>query len=131
MMSTTDESTDLSDPRIRAAVERIERDYAQPLTVADLARAASMSRYHFSRRFRAATGHSPYRYLIRYRVERGADRIAQGRSVTEAAFEVGFGDLGRFASAFRARFGTLPSRFRRAQEAALQTPEVPPVLQAG
>ena len=99
------------DPRIQAAIDRIENDYATPLSVDDLARTAGMSRYHFSRRFRDVVGESPYKFLVRVRVERAADRLRAGRSVTEVAYEVGFGGLGRFSQAFRARYGVLPSRY--------------------
>lgn len=70
-----------------------------------------MSRYHFSRRFRDEVGQSPYKFLVRMRVERAAERLRAGLSVTEAAYEVGFAGLGRFSHAFRARFGVLPSRY--------------------
>ncbi|MBN4049487.1 helix-turn-helix domain-containing protein [bacterium AH-315-N03] len=99
------------DPRIKAAVQRIEKEYAESLSVDDLARTAGMSRYHFSRRFRDEMGHSPYKFLVRVRVERAAEFLRAGLSVTEAAYEVGFGGLGRFSRAFRARFGVLPSRY--------------------
>jgi AraC-like DNA-binding protein len=102
------------DPRVDAAIERIESSYADALSVDDLARAAGMSRYHFSRAFRARTGASPYQYLMRTRVKRAAELLRRGRrSVTEAAFEVGFGDLGRFSRAFQRELGVAPSRYRR------------------
>jgi AraC family transcriptional regulator len=102
------------DPRIRAAVERIERDHAEPLTIDELAATAAMSRYHFSRCFREATGQSPYRYLITTRLARAAALLRGGRcSVTEAALSVGFGELGRFSRMFREHTGQSPEQFRR------------------
>jgi AraC-like DNA-binding protein len=80
--------------------------------VADLAAAAGMSRFHFSRVFRDETGSSPYAYLVDRRLERAAARLrAGGCSVTTAALDAGFRDLGRFARAFRARFGVTASAF--------------------
>jgi AraC-like DNA-binding protein len=102
-----------SDSRVAAALDRIESDYARPLTIDELARAATMSRYHFSRLFRAQVGSSPYQYLVETRVRRAAELLFGGRtSVTEAAFAVGFGDLGRFGQAFRRVLGTSPSEYR-------------------
>jgi len=46
--------------------------YAEPLTVADLARAAGLSKAHFSREFRRAFGESPHAYLLTRRLERAA-----------------------------------------------------------
>ncbi len=109
--SAIDKRGGSSDPRIQAAIERIEADYAEPLSVDDLARTAGMSRYHFSRRFRDLVGESPHKFLVRVRVEHAADRLRAGLSVTQVAYEVGFGGLGRFSQAFRARFGVLPSRY--------------------
>jgi AraC family transcriptional regulator len=101
------------DRRVDAAIERIESGYAEALTVDDLARAAGMSRYHFSRAFRARTGSSPYQYLLRTRVRRAAELLRRGRrNVTEAALEVGFLDLGRFSRAFQREIGVPPSQYR-------------------
>ncbi|WNG40109.1 helix-turn-helix transcriptional regulator [Archangium violaceum] len=102
------------DVRIRRALERIAQEYANPLRVEDLASAAGMCRYSFLRAFRASVGESPYQYLLGYRLERAAERLrkAKGVSVLETALECGFGDPGRFARAFRARFGCSPREYR-------------------
>ena len=101
------------DPRIAAALDRILACYAEPLDVDELARTACMSRFHFGRLFREQVGMSPYRMLLRTRVERAAELLRAGRcSVTEAALTVGFRDLGRFGRAFRDRFGCAPGEMR-------------------
>ncbi|MGC4119786.1 MAG: AraC family transcriptional regulator [Myxococcales bacterium] len=100
------------DPRIRRALELIQSRYAEPLAIEDLAAAAGMSRFHFSRRFLRVVGQSPYRYLTETRLKRAAELLARGRgSVTEAALAAGFGDLGRFGRLFRRRFGCTPSQY--------------------
>ena len=61
--------------------------YFEPLTVADLARAAGLSRAHFSREFRRAFGESPHQYLLTRRLERAAALLRNtDRSVTEICF---------------------------------------------
>lgn len=101
--------TTVVDRRIRAAIDLMENHYDEPLAVDGLAKAANMSRFHFSRAFREATGLAPYSYLIDLRVRRAAELLRAGHhSVTEAAFAVGFSDLGRFARAFRAKTGRAP-----------------------
>lgn len=97
-----------ADPRIRAVLRLIETRYAEALTVDDLARAAGVSRFHMSRLFRDELGMSPYQYLLRIRLERARELIATGQRVTDAALSVGFSDLGRFARAFRTRYGHNP-----------------------
>jgi AraC family transcriptional regulator len=100
------------DPSIASAVRYIEASYADALTVEGMARAAKMSRFHFSRRFRDETGRSPYRYLMDVRLERAAELLRRGRcGVTEVALTVGFSDPSRFARMFRARFGASPARW--------------------
>ncbi|WP_223637185.1 helix-turn-helix domain-containing protein [Corallococcus sp. EGB] len=102
------------DARIQRALERIAVDYADALRVEDLAKAAGMCRYSFLRAFRASMGESPYQYLQGYRLERAAEQLRGGKaaSVLETALECGFTDPGRFARAFRARFGCVPREYR-------------------
>jgi AraC-like DNA-binding protein len=96
------------DPRIGRAIDLVQSSFADPLTVDDLAQAAAMSRFHFSRCFRAQVGVSPYQYVQRVRVRRGAELLSNGKAVSEAAFDVGFTDLSRFARAFRKEMGCAP-----------------------
>jgi AraC-like DNA-binding protein len=106
------------DPRIRAALDLLEERYAEPLSVDDLARTARTSRFHFSRLFREAVGKSPYRHLQETRLRRARELLDSGRmGVTEAAFSVGFNDLGRFSRAFRQAFGCSPSEVKGARSA--------------
>ncbi len=99
-------------PPVRRALERIEADFAEPLQVEQLAREAGMSRFHFSRRFLEQVGMSPYAYLQEVRLRRAAELLKRGHAtVAEAAFSVGFSDLGRFGRKFRQKYGCVPSRF--------------------
>lgn len=108
------------DPAIASAVRYIEASYAEPLTVEAMAREAGMSRFHFSRRFRDATGRSPYRYLMDVRLERSAELLRRGRcGVTEVSLSVGFLDPSRFARMFRQRFGAAPARWADAARARI------------
>lgn len=101
------------DPRLARAVDLIHARLAEPLTIDDLACAAGMSRFHFSRVFRAQLGASPYRFLQNARIDRARALLQTTRcSVTEAALSVGITDLGRFSAMFRARVGALPSTIR-------------------
>jgi AraC family transcriptional regulator len=102
----------LNDPRIRAAVEFIETCFADAISLDQLAKAAGMSRFHFSRAFREQVGESPYRFLIKLRLRRAARLLRiKNVSVTEAALTVGFQDLSRFARMFRAEFGCAPAKY--------------------
>ena len=87
--------------------------YFEPLTVADLARAAGLSRAHFSREFGLAFGESPHQYLLTRRLERAAALLRNtDRPVTEICFAVGLSSLGSFTTSFGRIYGTAPLAYR-------------------
>lgn len=99
---------------LRRVRDRIDREYAQPLTVEALARDSAMSAGHLSRSFRAAYGESPYSYLMTRRVERAMALLRRGElTVTEVCFAVGCSSLGSFSSRFTELTGITPSDYRR------------------
>jgi AraC-like DNA-binding protein len=77
-----------------------------------MARAALMSPAHFSRRFRAAYGETPYAYLMTRRIERAQELLRKGVSVTDACVAVGCTSLGSFSSRFTEIVGETPSQYR-------------------
>ncbi|MFC9896167.1 helix-turn-helix transcriptional regulator [Nocardia sp. NPDC127579] len=113
--------------RLRRVRDRIDREYAQPLDVAALARDAHMSAGHLSRQFKAAYGESPYSYLMTRRIERAMTLLRRGdRSVTEVCFEVGCSSLGTFSTRFTELVGMPPSAYR--EQEALATEGMPPCV---
>ena len=110
--------------RLRQARDRMDRDYAEPLDVAALARMALMSLGHFSRSFREAYGETPYSHLMTRRIERAKALLRQGDlSVTEVCFAVGCTSLGSFSSRFTELVGESPSAYRaRSHDAAATIP---------
>ncbi|MET0770811.1 MAG: helix-turn-helix transcriptional regulator [Solirubrobacteraceae bacterium] len=111
-MSGTPNLDDLA--RLRRVRDRMDREYERPLDVEALARDAHMSAGHFSRRFRAAYGESPYSYLMTRRIERAMALLRRGDlSVTEVCFAVGCSSLGTFSSRFTELVGMPPSTYRR------------------
>src|SRR6476659_3556128 len=97
---------------LRRARDLMDRDYAEPLDVPTMARAAAMSPAHFSRKFRAAYGETPYSYLMTRRIERAKSFLRQGMSVTDTCFAVGCTSLGSFSSRFTEIVGVTPSHYR-------------------
>ena len=105
---------------LRRARDLIDREYARPLEVAALARAALMSTAHFSRRFRAAYGETPYAYLTTRRIERAKALLRHGDvSVTEACLAVGCTSLGSFSARFTQLVGETPTAYRARDHGAL------------
>src|SRR6476646_8810840 len=100
--------------------------YAEPLDVDDLARAAGLSRAHFSREFRRAFGESPHAYLLTRRLERAAALLrATDRSVTEICFAVGLRSVGSFTTSFTRAYGTSPTAYRAAYPPAAMHAVIP------
>jgi AraC family transcriptional regulator len=76
---------------LRRVLERIETDFDQDLSLADLAAESGYSRAHFLRMFRAATGKTPHRQLQEVRLNHARQLILEGtRSFTQIAFAAGF-----------------------------------------
>ena len=97
---------------LRRARDLMDREYARPLDVPAMARAALMSPAHFSRQFRAAYGETPYGYLMTRRIERAKALLRRGdRSVTEVCLEVGCTSLGSFSARFTEIVGESPSAY--------------------
>ena len=87
--------------------------YFEPLGVDDLARAAGLSRAHFSREFRRAFGESPHAYLLTRRLERAASLLrTTDRSVADVCFSVGLRSVGSFTSSFTRTYGLSPTAYR-------------------
>jgi AraC-like DNA-binding protein len=109
---------------LRRARDLIDREYAEPLDVPVLARAALMSPSHFSRQFRAAYGESPYSYLMTRRIERAKALLRRADlSVTEVCMAVGCASLGSFSTRFAELVGETPTAYRaRDHRAAAAVP---------
>src|SRR5881275_2821687 len=105
---------------LRRARDLIDREYAEPLDVPAMARTALMSPAHFSRRFRATYGETPYSYLMTRRIERAQALLRQGMSVTDACVAVGCTSLGSFSSRFTEIVGETPSQYRARDHSDLE-----------
>ncbi|WP_395298050.1 helix-turn-helix transcriptional regulator [Kitasatospora hibisci] len=113
---TPEELADLA--HLRRARDLIDREYARPLDVPAMARRALMSPAHFSRRFRAAYGETPYTYLMTRRMERAMALLRSGVSV-DACMTVGCTSLGSFSSRFTELVGEPPSAYRAREHRAV------------
>ena len=97
------------------AKELADARYGEELSVEDLARAAGLSRAHFSREFRRAFGESPHAYLLTRRLERAAALLRlTDRSVAEICLAVGLHSVGSFTTSFKRVHGCTPTAYRAA-----------------
>ena len=101
--------------RVARVLRLLECDSTEPHSLADLARIAGVSPYHFLRTFKRVTGVTPHQWLLRARLREAAQRLSASReSVTDIALDVGFEDLSNFIRSFHAEFGMSPRRWRMA-----------------
>ncbi|CAB3887108.1 bifunctional transcriptional activator/DNA repair enzyme AdaA [Achromobacter anxifer] len=96
---------------IERACRALEAGQAPDLSA--LAEQAGMSRFHFHRVFKAATGITPKAYADALRASRAREHLKQSASVTDAMYDAGFNSSGRFYEAAPAILGMTPTAFRR------------------
>jgi AraC-like DNA-binding protein len=102
----------------RRAVEAahwIDAHSHEPLDLERSAREVGLSAFHFLRLFKRVLGVTPHQYLVRSRLRRAARLLAgDASSITDIAYDVGFGDLSNFVRTFHRAAGVSPRRFRQA-----------------
>ncbi|MFG2002248.1 helix-turn-helix domain-containing protein [Spirillospora sp. NPDC048911] len=100
--------------------------YFEPLTVDDLARAAGLSRGHFSAEFRRAFGETPHAYLLTRRLERAAAMLrTTDRSVADICVGVGLQSIGSFTTSFSRVYGMSPTAYRASYPPAVDFALIP------
>jgi AraC family transcriptional regulator len=108
---------------VERATTVIRENYAEPLTLSDLADAALMSRFHFSRVFRRTTGISPGRFLTAVRLHQAKRLLLTSQhSIADISCLVGYTSLGTFTTRFTECVGVSPGRFRRLADLGLLGP---------
>jgi len=84
------------------------------LTIARLAKVASLSQFHFARAFKAAVGNSPHQYVSTHRLERAKELLTRGdQSLLDIAVALNFSSQANFTRAFRKGTGMTPGQYRR------------------
>jgi AraC-like DNA-binding protein len=100
--------------------------YAERIGVEDMARAAGLSRAHFSREFKRAFGEPPHAYLLTRRLERAATLLrTTDRSIADVCFSVGLRSLGSFTTSFARTYGLSPAAYRDSFPPAADLARIP------
>jgi AraC family transcriptional regulator len=99
--------------KLQTVLSLLQRDLAAEFRLAQLARAAGLSEYHFSRAFKQSTGLSPSRFFIRLRMERARRLLREtDASIIDIGLQLGYASPSHFAQVFRAEAGVTPTRYR-------------------
>lgn len=102
--------------QVRKVTSFMRERLGAPIGLDDLASIAGLSRFHFCTAFRQATGSTPHEWLMRLRIERAKQLLADATlAVTDIALAVGYETPSSFAAAFRKIAGTTPTAFRRSR----------------
>ena len=108
------------------AKDLADANYAEPIGVADMARAARLSQAHFSREFKRTFGESPHQYLLTRRLERAAALLrTTDWSVADVCIAVGLSSIGSFTTSFGRMFGKSPTAYRAAYPPAAALAQIP------
>jgi AraC-like DNA-binding protein len=96
------------------------------VSIAAAAREASLSSFHFIRRFEAVFGETPHQFRTRERLTAAQRLLARGSSVTDVCLAVGFSSLGSFSTLFARRMGISPARYQRSLRCSVFIPDWTP-----
>lgn len=100
--------------KLRRVVRLMEEHLGEAFRLSDLAHAAGMSEYHFSRLFKRATGHSPSQYFIKLRMTKARQLLIEtAMSIIDVGLEVGYSSAGHFSQVFKREVGVPPSHYRK------------------
>ena len=101
--------------RVQEGLHRIHRQYGERLRVTDLAACTHLSVSHFSSLFKQATGFSPQRYLLNFRLDKAVELMRHTRlNIRQVASLTGFDDPLYFSRYFRKRHGLAPREYQDA-----------------
>lgn len=100
--------------RLTRVKEYVASNLEADLTIAQLAKVASLSRFHFARAFKTAVGQSPHQYVSAQRLERAKELLTRGEEpVLDIAIALNFSSQANFTRAFRQSVGITPGQYRR------------------
>lgn len=121
--STLSDETSLQTPellrRLLRAKDRMDKASHEHWPVHRLSKVSHVSQAHFARSFKDAFGVPPHRYLLTRRIERAVSLLRDtDLSITEIAFQTGWGSLGTFGRTFRDITGESPGEVRARAEVA-------------
>jgi AraC-like DNA-binding protein len=100
--------------RLTRSIDYIEANLSRPIYLAELSNVVGLSRMHFAAQFRAATGYTPNRYILRRKIARAQLLLRDpSMSIVDVALILGFSTQAHFTVVFRSIVGSTPAHWRR------------------
>jgi len=103
-------------PDIICALNHINKNFAQEISIADIAKEANVSINTLERHFQQIFNQSPSAYIRKKRLANAARLLSEGKTVTEASEESGFSDYSNFIALFRKTYGITPLKYKKGQK---------------
>ena len=100
--------------KLKKVLKYIRDNFANEITLDDMAREADLSTKYFCSFFKSMTGTTPVKYLLTYRIERAARKLlSTDESITQIAYDCGFNDLSYFIKTFKEIKRITPKNYRK------------------
>ncbi len=105
-----------SDPRIRLALEHLDKKGGSSAGITELSEVVGLTPSWFKVLFKREMGLPPAEYIMRRKIAKAAELLAQGLSITETTMRIGFSSTQYFATVFRRYYGVAPTVYARRQD---------------
>jgi AraC family transcriptional regulator len=100
-------------PAIEKSMEWVQENFAEPITMDDLARVSYMSVFHFNRAFKEIVKMSPYQYLLNFRIQHASHLlVSTDEAISHIGWSAGFNRPDHFSYAFKGVTGLSPQQYR-------------------
>ncbi|WAM33356.1 AraC family transcriptional regulator [Caldicellulosiruptor morganii] len=100
--------------KIKAALDYINSNYSDSLSIEKLSKITSLSKYYFCRLFKEITSLTPIDYINKLRIEKAIELLKNTNlSISEIAFEVGFNNVSYFIKIFKEYVGITPLQYKK------------------
>lgn len=108
------QANQLSQKKLGQAIDYINDNLSQDLTLTELANVVEMNQYKFARAFKYITGTSPHKYLLERRVEEAKELLSRTQlPIAQISYKIGFSSQSHFTSTFKRLTGTTPAFYRK------------------
>lgn len=101
---------------VKAAILYIRKNYANKLSLDEIAKAAYENKFALTRKFKRATGKTVVQYVNEHRIGQVKELLANGETISDAAYACGFNNLSFFTKIFKRCAGRLPSEYKKSIE---------------
>ena len=90
----------------------MDEHFLEKINIENISREAKLSEYHFIRLFKTVFNTTPYRYIVKRRLQFGLELLENNYSISNISTLLGYSDIPAFSNAFKQQFGFSPKHFK-------------------